>query len=229
MSSIRHKPSADAELLRRCEQKFSSSIYVISDEPYREIVYDAAQVPFMLDYFDNAFIGYSYSKSLSLPGERIGYIAVNPKMDQLSAVLSSLNVATRILGFVNAPSLFQKVVARILDVQVDVSVYQNNRDRIYNHLTGLGFQCVKPQGAFYLFPQSPLRDEKVFCELAKQQNILVVPGSSFGCPGHFRLSYCVSPEQLERSPACLRAPVGSVQNAPALHRQSFLSRLLRSF
>ncbi len=188
-----------AELLRRCEQKFSSSIYVISDEPYREIVYDAAQVPFMLDYFDNAFIGYSYSKSLSLPGERIGYIAVNPKMDQLSAVLSSLNVATRILGFVNAPSLFQKVVARILDVQVDVSVYQNNRDRIYNHLTGLGFQCVKPQGAFYLFPQSPLRDEKVFCELAKQQNILVVPGSSFGCPGHFRLSYCVSPEQLERS------------------------------
>lgn len=100
-----------AELLRRCEQKFSSSIYVISDEPYREIVYDAAQVPFMLDYFDNAFIGYSYSKSLSLPGERIGYIAVNPKMDQLSAVLSSLNVATRILGFVNAPSLFQKVVA----------------------------------------------------------------------------------------------------------------------
>ena len=188
-----------AKVLEDKQTEFGTDIYLISDEPYRELVYGGVEVPYVTKYYANTIVGYSYSKSLSLPGERIGYLVLPDEMADAEDVIGAANVATRILGFVNAPSLFQKVVARILDVQVDVSVYQNNRDRIYNHLTGLGFQCVKPQGAFYLFPQSPLRDEKVFCELAKQQNILVVPGSSFGCPGHFRLSYCVSPEQLERS------------------------------
>ena len=153
----------------------------------------------MLDFFRNGFIGYSYSKSLSLPGERIGYIAVNNRMDDYEDILSSLNVATRILGFVNAPSLFQKVIARTLGAEVNVQIYRENRDLIYNHLTKLGFSCVKPQGAFYLFPKSPIADEKAFCEAAKKHNILLVPGSSFAGPGHFRLSYCVSKEQILRS------------------------------
>lgn len=188
-----------AALFARKEQQFNSSIYAISDEPYREIVYDGAQVPFVLDFFRNGFIGYSYSKSLSLPGERIGYIAVNNRIDDYEDILSSLNVATRILGFVNAPSLFQKVIARTLGAEVDVQIYRENRDLIYNHLTRLGFSCVKPQGAFYLFPKSPIADEKAFCEAAKKHNILLVPGSSFAGPGHFRLSYCVSKEQILRS------------------------------
>ena len=188
-----------ARLLTQKEQEFGSPIYVISDEPYREIVYDDAKVPYVLDYFRNGVIGYSYSKSLSLPGERIGYLVVNNKMDDLENVLAALNVATRILGFVNAPSLFQKVVARIQDVQVDADIYRQNRDLLYEHLTGLGFSCVKPQGAFYLFPEAPGGDDKAFCELAKQYHILLVPGSSFGCSGHFRLSYCVSREQILRS------------------------------
>lgn len=188
-----------AALFTRKEQQFGTSIYVISDEPYREIVYDGAKVPFVLDFFRNGFIGYSYSKSLSLPGERIGYIAVNNQMDDYADILSALNVATRILGFVNAPSLFQKVIARTLGLEVNVDIYRENRDLIYNHLIKLGFSCVKPQGAFYLFPASPIPDEKAFCEAAKKYNILIVPGSSFACPGHFRLSYCVSKEQILRS------------------------------
>ena len=188
-----------SDILEAKQQEFGSSIYVISDEPYREIVYDGVQVPFILDYFRNGLIGYSYSKSLSLPGERIGYIAANSNMDDLEEILSALNVATRILGFVNAPSLFQKVVARVADLSVDVSPYRENRDLIYNHLISLGFHCTKPQGAFYLFPKAPGGDDNAFCALAKKYNILVVPGSSFGCPGYFRLSYCVSREQILRS------------------------------
>ena len=188
-----------AELLRRCEQKFSSSIYVISDEPYREIVYDAAQVPFMLDYFDNAFIGYSYSKSLSLPGERIGYIAVNPKMDQLSAVLSSLNVATRILGFVNAPSLQQLTIARCLDAKVDVEFYDKNRRLLVDSLRKFGFECASPDGAFYLFVKTLEDDDKAFVARAKEEHLLLVPGSSFACPGYVRIAYCVDYDMIERS------------------------------
>ena len=187
------------QVLTEKEQELSTSIYVISDEPYREIVYDGVTVPFILHYFHNGFIGYSYSKSLSLPGERIGYIVVNNDMDDFSDILSALNVATRILGFVNAPSLFQKVIAKTLDASVDVSIYQENRDILYQHLTKLGFECIKPQGAFYLFPKVPDGDDKTFCELAKKYNILLVPGSSFAGKGHFRLSYCVSKEQILRS------------------------------
>lgn len=188
-----------AKLLNEKQKELGTSIYLISDEPYREIVYDNVQVPCLLKYYDNTFIGYSYSKSLSLPGERIGYVVTNTQMDDFEDIISGLNIANRILGFVNAPSLFQRVIAKSLDAEVDVSIYKRNRDLLYNHLIELGFSCVKPQGAFYLFPKSPIDDDKKFCEDAKQFNLLLVPGSSFGCPGHVRLSYCISYDKIKNS------------------------------
>ena len=186
-------------LLNTKQNEFNTSIYLISDEPYREIVYDDIEVPCILKYYNNTFIGYSYSKSLSLPGERIGYVVANTLMDDFEEMMSSLNIANRILGFVNAPSLFQRVIAKSLGAEVDVSIYKKNRDLLYNHLISLGFTCVKPQGAFYLFPKLPIEDDKKFCEDAKQFNLLLVPGSAFGCPGHVRLSYCISYEKIKNS------------------------------
>ena len=186
-------------LLEDKQKEFNSNIYLISDEPYREIVYDNAVVPCLLKYYKNTFIGYSYSKSLSLPGERIGYVVVNNEMDDFNAIVDSLNIANRILGFVNAPSLFQRVISKCLDDEVDVSIYKRNLDLLYNHLINLGFTCVKPEGTFYLFPRTPIADDKKFCEDAKKFNLLLVPGSSFGCPGHFRISYCVSYETIKSS------------------------------
>ena len=188
-----------AELLNKKQEELNTSIYLISDEPYREIVYDGVKVPYILNYYRNSFIGYSYSKSLSLPGERIGYIVCHGEMDDFENVMQALNVANRILGFVNAPSLFQRVIGKCLDTEVDVNIYKRNRDLLYNHLTKIGFSCVKPQGAFYLFPKSLIADDKKFAEEAKKFNILLVPGSAFGCPGYFRLSYCISYEKIEKS------------------------------
>ncbi|NFG21260.1 pyridoxal phosphate-dependent aminotransferase [Clostridium botulinum] len=188
-----------SSILEEKQKEFGSYIYLISDEPYREIVYDNAKVPCILKYYKNSFIGYSYSKSLSLPGERIGYVVINNEMKDFSDVKSSLNIANRVLGFVNAPSLFQRVIARSLDAEVDVNIYKKNRDLLYDHLISLGFECLKPQGAFYLFPKTPIQDDKKFCEDAKQFNLLLVPGSSFGCPGYIRISYCVSYEQIKNS------------------------------
>lgn len=188
-----------AEILNRKSKEYGISIYLISDEPYREIAYDGADVPYILNYYKNSFVGYSYSKSLSLPGERIGYIAAGSEMDDFEEVMAALKVSTRILGFVNAPSLFQRVVARNLDSEVDVNIYKKNRDLLYNHLVKLGFECVKPQGAFYLFPKAFIEDDKKFCEIAKEYNLLLVPGSSFGCPGYVRIAYCVSYDKIEKS------------------------------
>lgn len=188
-----------ADLLNKKQKELNTSIYLISDEPYREIVYDNAEVPCLLKYYDNTFIGYSYSKSLSLPGERIGYVVVNPSMTDCDEMMAALNIANRILGFVNAPSLFQRVIAKSLGSEVDVNIYKKNRDLLYNHLVKLGFTCIKPKGAFYLFPRTPIEDDKKFCEDAKQFNLLLVPGSTFGCPGHIRLSYCISYEKIEKS------------------------------
>lgn len=188
-----------SKVLSDKEKELGISIYLISDEPYREIVYDKVKIPYILKYYKNSFIGYSYSKSLSLPGERIGYIVANTDMDCFEEVMASLNVANRILGFVNAPSLFQRVIANCLEDEVDISVYQRNRDALYNHLINLGFSCVKPQGAFYLFPRTPIEDDKKFCEDAKQFNLLLVPGSAFGCPGHVRLAYCISYDSIQNS------------------------------
>lgn len=187
------------QILRDKEKELQRDIYLISDEPYREIVYDKVQVPYILKYYKNSFIGYSYSKSLSLPGERIGYVVISPEISLFEEMVNALNIANRILGFVNAPSLFQKVIKESLDLEVDVSIYKKNRDLLYNHLVSIGFECIKPQGAFYLFPKSPIEDDIKFCEEAKRFNILVVPGSTFGCPGYFRLSYCISYEKIEKS------------------------------
>jgi len=187
------------KVLSEKEKELEISIYLISDEPYREIVYDNVPVPYILNYYKNSFIGYSYSKSLSLPGERIGYVVANTNMDDFNDIMTSLNVANRILGFVNAPSLFQRVVANCLDAEVDVSIYKKNRDVLYDHLVKIGFKCVKPQGAFYLFIRTPIADDKKFCEEAKQFNLLLVGGSAFGCPGHARLSYCISLERIQNS------------------------------
>lgn len=187
------------EILRERSEVFLNDIFLISDEPYREIVYDYVKVPYILKYYDNSFVVYSYSKSLSLPGERIGYIVVNPKMNDINNILSALNIANRVLGFVNAPSLFQKVVGMSLDLEVDVDIYKKNRDLLYNHLLSLGFKCIKPEGAFYLFPKSPIDDDEEFCNELKKFNILAVPGSVFGCKGHFRLSYCIKYEKIEKS------------------------------
>lgn len=188
-----------AQMLDRKQKEYETSIFLISDEPYKEIAYDGAEVPFILKYYKNSFIGYSYSKSLSLPGERIGYTVVNSEMDDYEDVLSSLNVANRILGFVNAPSLFQRVIAKTLGAEVDVNIYKRNRDLLYNHLISLGFECAKPEGAFYLFPKALIEDDKEFAAMAKKYNLLIVPGSAFGCPGYFRLSYCISYEKIEKS------------------------------
>lgn len=188
-----------AEVLNRKQQKFNTSIYLISDEPYREIVYDGVEVPYILNYYRNSFVGYSYSKSLSLPGERIGYVVCSSDADDFDNIMQSLNVANRILGFVNAPSLFQRVIAKCVDSKVDVNIYKKNRDLLYNHLVKIGFSCVKPDGAFYLFPKSLIPDDVEFAQRAKKFNLLIVPGSSFKCPGYFRLSYCISYDKIEKS------------------------------
>lgn len=188
-----------AKVLEEKEKELGINIYLISDEPYKEIVYDGVEVPYILKYYKNSFIGYSYSKSLSLPGERIGYIVVNSEMDDFDDVIASLNVANRILGFVNAPSLFQRVIGKTLGAEVDVNIYKKNRDLLYNHLVSLGFECIKPEGAFYLFPKALIQDDKKFAEEAKKFNLLIVPGSSFGCQGYFRLSYCIGYDKIEKS------------------------------
>jgi aspartate aminotransferase len=188
-----------AGVLNRKQEQLGTSIYLISDEPYREIVYDGIKVPFVLNYYRNSFVVYSYSKSLSLPGERIGYVVCGSETDDFDNVMQSLNVANRILGFVNAPSLFQRVIARCLDSKVDVNIYKKNRDLLYNHLVKIGFSCIKPSGAFYLFPKSLIPDDVEFAKRAKKFNLLVVPGSSFKCPGYFRLSYCISYDKIKKS------------------------------
>lgn len=188
-----------AEILRKKQKEFGTDIYLISDEPYRELAYDGAEVPYLTKYYENAIIGYSFSKSLSLPGERIGYLVIPGEAADSEDVISAAGTATRILGYVNAPSLMQKAVAKCLDAQADVPYYDRNREDLYNGLKEMGFECIKPQGAFYLFMKSPVADEKVFCEAAKKQHILIVPGSSFACPGYVRIAYCVAHETIINS------------------------------
>ena len=190
---------AMAEILRKKQKEFGTDIYLISDEPYRELAYDGAEVPYLTKYYENAIIGYSFSKSLSLPGERIGYLVIPDEAADSEDVISAAGTATRILGYVNAPSLMQKAVAKCLDAQADVPYYDRNREDLYNGLKEMGFECIKPQGAFYLFMKSPVADEKVFCEAAKKQHILIVPGSSFACPGYVRIAYCVAHETIINS------------------------------
>lgn len=188
-----------AAVMEAKQKEYGTQIYLISDEPYRELVYDGAEVPYLTKYYDNTIVGYSYSKSLSLPGERIGYLVIPDEVADSQTVLSAANVATRILGFVNAPTLQQKVVAKCIDEETDISFYDRNRETLYNGLKDCGFSCIKPEGAFYLFVKSPVEDEKEFCAAAKKYNILLVPGSSFGCPGYVRIAYCVAYETIVNS------------------------------
>lgn len=190
---------AIAEILQKKEQEYGISIYLIADEPYRELAYDGVEVPYLTKYYHNTIVGYSYSKSLSLPGERIGYLVLPDTLDDAEEIIPGAAVANRILGFVNAPSLIQRVVGRCQDVTVDVEVYNRNRELLYGKLTEYGFSCVKPQGAFYLFVKVPDGDDKAFAEAAKAHRILLVAGSGFGGPGYVRIAYCVDYDMILRS------------------------------
>ena len=188
-----------SELMYKAQDVFDTSIYLISDEPYRDLVYDGVEVPYLTKYYDNTIVGYSYSKSLSLPGERIGYLVMPDELEDGDIIREAANVANRILGFVNAPSLMQRVVGKCTNTKVDVEIYDKNRTLLYETLTEYGYEMIKPQGAFYLFVKSPEEDDVTFSQKAKKYNILLVPGSSFGCPGYVRLAYCVDYNMIKRS------------------------------
>ena len=188
-----------AVLLAEKSAAYGKTVYLITDEPYRELVYGGVAVPYIPRYYRNTVVCYSYSKSLSLPGERIGYISVSPGADEAQRLYLAVCGAGRALGYVCAPSLFQRIVARCQGVTSDVSVYRENRDTLLQALTADGFSCVKPDGAFYLFMKSPEADANAFCEAAKRHNLLLVPGDDFGCGGYVRIAYCVSPDMIERS------------------------------
>ena len=188
-----------AALLERKSAQYKKTIYLITDEPYRELVYGGVKVPYLTKYYRNTIVCYSYSKSLSLPGERIGYIFVNPTAENAKQLYLAVCGAGRALGYVCAPSLFQKMVARCQGVTSDVSVYEKNRDLLAGALREYGFSCVQPDGAFYLFVKSPEPDANAFCERAKEYNLLLVPGDDFGCSGYVRIAYCVSPDMIRRS------------------------------
>ena len=189
------------EILRAREKEFGSMIVLISDEPYRELAYDGVEVPYVTKFYDDTAVCYSYSKSLSLPGERIGYLVIPDEFRDHAEVFTAATIANRVMGCVNAPSLMQKVIKRCIEAgaSVDLEAYDKNRDRLYGSLKTYGFECIKPEGAFYLFVKSPVEDEKEFCAQAQKYNLLLVPGSSFACPGYVRIAYCVSYDQIERS------------------------------
>lgn len=186
-------------LLARKSGEIGRNIVLISDEPYRGITYDGVKVPSILREYPNSIVATSFSKDLSLPGERLGYIAMNPKMDDAAATMDGLVLCNRILGFVNAPALMQRAVKNVLRDIVDISVYKRRRDRLYEALSSFGYECVKPEGAFYLFPKSPIADDVAFVSALQKKLILTVPGTGFGGPGFFRIAYCVSDETIEGS------------------------------
>ncbi|MBO5019480.1 MAG: pyridoxal phosphate-dependent aminotransferase [Clostridia bacterium] len=188
-----------ADLLNQKSKEFGTEIYIIADEPYRELVYGDITVPYIPEYYNNTVVCYSYSKSLSLPGERIGYIFVSPKTENCDDVYAAVCGAGRALGFVCAPSLLQYTVAECVGLTGDISAYEKNRNLLYNALTEYGYTAAKPDGAFYLFVKSPEKDAAAFCEKAKKYDILLVPGEGFGCPEYVRISYCVSYEMIEKS------------------------------
>lgn len=188
-----------AAILTKKQQEYGHAIWLLSDEPYRELAFDGAQVPFVTKYYENTMVVYSYSKSLSLPGERIGYVVIPDEVEDSEDTITAATIANRISGCVNAPSLIQLAVAKCVDAEVDLNYYDRNRKALYDGLTGFGFTCVRPEGAFYLWLKSPVEDEKAFVEAAKKYHILVVPGSSFACPGYVRLAYCVSYETIQNA------------------------------
>lgn len=188
-----------ADLLRQKEREFGNDIYLISDEPYRKLVYDGMSPSSAFQYVDNTIMATSHSKDLALAGERIGYIALSPRATHIDDLIKSMVFCNRTLGFVNAPALMQKVVARLQRVTVDIASYQKRRDLLYDHLSEMGYEIVKPQGAFYLFPKSPDPDDISFIKEAQKRHILVAPGTGFGRPGYFRIAYTVSTKVIENA------------------------------
>ncbi len=201
-TGVIYKPEtmeAIAAILEKKQKEFGHDIYLISDEPYRELVYEGNKEDFLTKYYKNTIVGYSFSKSLSLPGERIGYVVVPNEASDAEDLIRGIEISNRTLGFVNAPSLIQKAVARCLDEKTDVSFYDENRKMLYDGLTKLGFTCIKPEGAFYLWVKSPVDNEEEFVEEGKKLHLLMVKGSAFGCGGFVRLAYCVSHETIKNS------------------------------
>ncbi len=188
-----------AAVLEKKQAEYGTSIFLLSDEPYRELAYDGAVVPFITKYYRNTVVCYSWSKSLSLPGERIGYVVIPSEVDDFELVFSGAVISFRVLGYINAPSLQQLAVARCLNESTDVSAYDANRRLLYDGLTKCGFECVFPQGAFYMWGKSPIADDKAFSAAAKKYRLLLVPGSSFAGPGYVRIAYCVSSETIRNS------------------------------
>ena len=201
----REKLEQLAELLERKSAEYGHTIYIIADEPYRELVYGDMEVPFIPAIYRNTVYCYSFSKTLSLPGERIGFIALHPDLDDYASVYAAVCGAGRALGYINASSIFQLMVAECIGETVDISRYEYNRDFIYGALTELGFSCVRPDGAFYLFVKAPGGDSRDFCRRAMEHNILLIPGDEFGRGGYARLAYCVTPERLHSSIPAFRA------------------------
>jgi aspartate aminotransferase len=187
------------KLLGLCSRRLGQPIYLISDEPYRKIVYDGITVPSVLDAYPESFVVTSFSKDLSLPGERIGYAAVNPEMTDKGTIVGGMVLCNRILGYVNAPAFMQRAVARLLDESVDISLYQRKRDMLCKGLEEFGYEFEKPGGAFYLFPKTPIEDDVAFVQDLQEENILAVPGSGFMGPGHMRIAYCVDDRTIERA------------------------------
>lgn len=185
-------------VLEEKSNEVGHAIFLISDEPYRELVYDGLKVPYLTKYYDNTIVCYSYSKSLSLPGERIGYLVIPDEVEDFEEMIASAGTATRILGFVNAPSLMQLAIAECLEESVDIKAYENNRNKLTAILDKLGFSYIHPEGAFYLFMKTP-EDDKAFVENAKKERLLLVPGSAFGCPNYVRIAYCVAPSVIDNS------------------------------
>lgn len=188
-----------AEILEKKQAEFGTSIYLFSDEPYREIAFNGLEIPYITKFYKNTVVGYSYSKSLSLPGERIGYLVVPSELDDSKEVIDAMVVANRILGFVNAPTLQQKVIKKVIGQTADLSVYEENKNILYKALIEMGYECVEPKGTFYMFPKCPIADDKEFCKKAKDFRLIIVPGSNFACPGYFRIAYCVDKSTVENS------------------------------
>jgi aspartate aminotransferase len=188
-----------ADLLRKKEKEYGHEIFIVSDEPYREIVFEGEEAPYVSKYYDNSLSCYSYSKSLSVPGERIGYVAVNPKCVDSDFIVSMCGQISRGIGHNCPPSIIQLAVAEVVDLTADMSVYETNMNLIYEKLIELGFTCVKPGGTFYIFPKALEEDAKAFCQKALKYDLILVPGDSFGCPGYFRMAYCIDTEKVKRS------------------------------
>ena len=193
-----------AALLEKKQKEYGHSIYIISDEPYREIAYDGFEVPYVPHFYNNTLVAYSFSKSLSLPGERIGYVAVNPACEDAETMINMCGQISRGIGHNCPPSIIQLAVAQVLDKTADLSVYETNMNILYKELLDLGFTCVKPGGTFYIFPKALEEDAKVFSQKALKYDLVLVPGDSFGAPGYFRMAYCVDTEKVERSLEALR-------------------------